>query len=170
MGKNKYGLNEWILCLLIAMATAGFMFVFCWPVRVEGVSMQDTFNPGDRLLMSRLSALRGYKTGDIVICRIIQSNKKKNAVKRIIAAPGDSLVIENGLVYLNGNLLDEDYIKHVHTPGNISLTLNEGEYFVMGDNRQDSYDSRAFGVVNKNDISGKIFLQWYPFAEMRAFL
>ena len=170
MGKKKNGLREWLVCLMIAVATAGSMFVFCWPVKVEGVSMQDTFNPGDRLFMSRLSAaLRSYKTGDIVICRITQDGKEKNAVKRVIAAPGDRLVIENGLVYLNGDILEEDYIKHGHTSGNISVTLGEGEYFIMGDNRQESFDSRSFGVVRKTDISGKVFLRWFPFGKMKIF-
>jgi len=169
MRKKRKGLNEWTLCLLIAVSTAVFMFIFCWPVKVDGVSMQDTFNPGDRLLISRLSALGGYKAGDIVICRILQNNVRKTAVKRVIATPGDRLVIENGIVYLNGNAINEDYIKHSHTLGSVDITLGEGEYFIMGDNREESYDSRAFGLVRKSDISGKVFFRWFPFGKIKIY-
>lgn len=125
-------------------------FVIC-RVTVEGVSMNPTYYTGDVLFVNRLSE---PKRGDIVTFE----RNNKSYIKRIIALPGDTILIDNSKVYVNGEVISEDYInEEVFEGGNYEdneYTLKEDEYFVMGDNRNYSLDSRKFGVVYKNEIIG----------------
>lgn len=125
-------------------------FVIC-RVTVEGVSMNPTYYTGDVLFVNRLSE---PKRGDIVTFE----RNNKSYIKRIIALPGDTILIDNSKVYVNGEVISEDYINEkVFEGGNYEdneYTLKADEYFVMGDNRNYSLDSRKFGVVYKNEIIG----------------
>lgn len=125
-------------------------FVIC-RVTVEGVSMNPTYHTGDVLFVNRLST---PERGDIVTF----SRNNKSYIKRIIALPGDTILIDNSKVYVNGEEISEDYINEdIFEGGNYEdneYTLKEDEYFVMGDNRNYSLDSRSFGVVYKNEIIG----------------
>lgn len=120
-------------------------------VTVEGVSMNPTYYTGDVLFVNRLSE---PKRGDIVTFE----RNNKSYIKRIIALPRDTILIDNSKVYVNGEVISEDYInEEVFEGGNYEdneYTLKEDEYFVMGDNRNYSLDSRKFGVVYKNEIIG----------------
>lgn len=125
-------------------------FVAC-KVSVEGVSMNPTYNTGDTLLITKLAT---PERGDIVTFR----KSGKYFIKRIIAIPGDTISVQNSKVYVNDNIIEEDYINEDTFEGgnieNTEFTLGEEEYFVMGDNRNNSLDSRTFGVVFKDEIIG----------------
>ncbi len=161
---------EWLQSLVEAVIIVTFLFVFCWPLKIDGRSMESTFFSGDRVLISRISALFGdVKNSDIIVCNIVEDGKQHSILKRAIAVPNDKIRIENGLVYINNILLDENYVS-VNVDFNLQETvLGENKFFVMGDNRELSYDSRYMGVVDKDQIVGKVLLKWFPFGEIKLF-
>lgn len=136
-------------------------------VRVNGHSMYPTLIENDFVLSTRYTKLQ---YGDIVMFK----HKDTNLIKRIIGVPGDTISIdENGIVKINNVELKEDYIrKHVDTYKNereYPITLEDGEYFVLGDNRDDSLDSRLIivGNVKEEEIIGKIKLSIIPFEKLK---
>lgn len=123
--------------------------------RVSGVSMENTFHDGEPVLYYRL--VSEYQRGDVVCIKMTNGD---NYIKRIIGVPGDTLELQDGQVVLNGYALTESYAVGQTWPETGSVTypveLGEGEYFVIGDNREESVDSRSFGPVTKAQIKGKI--------------
>lgn len=115
-------------------------------VKVDGISMEPTYKDKDKLVVRRLG--RPSK-GDIVVFK----RGSKYLIKRVIATPGDSISIEDNKVYVNNKLIYEDYIKG-NTEASLSTKLKESEYFIMGDNRENSLDSRVFGSILGEDIIG----------------
>ena len=188
-GKKKKSLGrellEWaeaiVLAVVVAMLVRGFIFTV---VRVDGSSMDSTLAHNDRLIVWRL----GYapKQGDIVIfAPDIPDNMGKNSfnriywVKRVIATGGQHVDIdyEENAVYVDGVKLEEDYLfageegetnYDVMRPGSgnyiDSIDVPEGQVFLMGDNRNNSRDSRNIGTVNVNTIVGKATLRFWPFS------
>ena len=140
------------------------LFTFCWPMRLTGSSMEPTLGDGEIVLMNRFSAMVGrYETGDIVMFRYEDENGSQTVVKRIIAAEGDHIrILENG-VEVNGELLEEAYAVG-RTYGLADLIVPAGTVYVMGDNRETSYDSRNMGVIAESDLKGKVFFRAYPFS------
>ena len=133
-------------------------YVFAFPYRIDGSSMESSYYTGDKVLISHISVwMDNVKRGDAVVCTLGDTT----VIKRVIAVPGDELLITGGKVYLNGTLLEEPYIgTDEYTSGDISLTLGSDEYFVMGDNRSVSLDSRQEGCISRSDIKGII---WFKF-------
>ncbi len=129
-------------------------YIFCFPYKVDGGSMEPNYYTGDKVFISHISAWSGnIERGDTVVCQLDDIQ----VIKRVIALPGDKLEVRDGLVYVNYSLLNEPYLdKDIYTGGAICLTLNNDEYFVMGDNRGVSYDSRKVGAINGDDIKGKV--------------
>ena len=125
-------------------------------VTVEGISMQPTYQTGDDLLVCRIKT---PQRGDILTFH----HGKDDLIKRVVGAPGDTIMFKGSSVYLNGVEIEESYImEKSFNVGNleegVEYEVKEGEYFVMGDNRNHSLDSRYFGVVKKEDIIGvKVF-------------
>lgn len=146
-----------------------YMFLFR-PFQVSGQSMLPTFHDKEYIL-TNLIGLRFEepKTGDVIVFRS-PTDQDKEFIKRVIGMPGDTTEIRNGLVYVNGELLNESvYLdESVRTPGGAflgegeSVTVPEGEYLVMGDNRPASSDSREWGLLKKTAITGKSFLVYWP--------
>ena len=125
------------------------------PFSISGQAMSPTLTNGEYVLIEKFN--HNYKQGDIVILRDPQ-DETSYLVKRIIGLPGDSLDIHDGNVYVNGRQFNEaSYLGNMQTPGNVSTTLAENEFFVLGDNRTQSFDSRDFGSVNGNLIVGKFW-------------
>lgn len=147
-------------------------------VLVKGSSMEPNFYHGDFVFINKLSTSFGtLKKGDIVICRL--NDEKKNIIKRVIGLPGDEIDLrDNGgdedtiySLYINGELVKEDYIKApMDTKGNIEYpyTVPENSYFVMGDNRNASSDSRrkSVGAIPKENLMGKVVFRLYPFSSI----
>lgn len=168
-------LLEWaeaiVLAVLVAMVIRGFIFTV---VRVDGQSMDHTLANNDRLIVWRL----GYepKQGDIVIfAPDIPENNGTNIfnriywVKRVIAVGGQHVEInyDENAVYVDGKKLEEDYLPEVMrhpVAGNVitSIDVEEGHVFLMGDNRNNSRDSRSIGQVNADDVVGKAVLRFWP--------
>lgn len=137
------------------------------PAAVIGNSMLPSFSGGDRVAC--VHSFSGYERGDVIIISHA-TRKDESIIKRVIAVGGDTVDIDfyKGTVSVNGRELDEPY---VNTPTNLSydmtfpVTVPEGKLFVLGDNRNDSLDSRStdIGFINENKVLGKVVFRFYPF-------
>ena len=160
---------DWAKCLVSAVV--GVVLIFTFLVRlisVSGGSMQNTLYTGDRLLMLN-SMFCDFEQGDIVVVNAYNAGLSDTIIKRIIAVGGQTVDIDflTGTVYVDGVPLDEPYVKEptYTTDGTeFPLTLQEDEYFVMGDNRNRSTDSRSvyLGAVKRDYIQGETFFLLIP--------
>ena len=139
-------------------------------VHVEGLSMFATLDDNDYLIANKIDyRLHPPQRGDIIILRPPATNST-DFIKRIIALPGERLLIRDGVVYINGHKLDEPYLPEAWTVDNSPPPWSNGdgavvpanEYFVMGDNRNRSQDSRFFGPINRDRIDGKAWFRIWP--------
>ena len=131
------------------------------PVRVEGVAMLPSFNDGDRVLMDK--NFGELKRGEI-IAFLYPKDRSKWYFKRIIGLPGETVEIEEGKVFINGQMLDEPYVDAGHNQYKANFPpkkVPEYQYFVMGDNRDNSSDSRYWGTVDKELITGKYYMTYF---------
>jgi len=148
-----------------------FLFVYIFlvqPHRVQGISMLPNFESGELLLTQKVSyRFSEPKLRDVIVFEAPIGNKA-DFIKRVIGLPGDTVKIEEGQVIVNGSKLEENYIDS-QTEGTIVTTLKADEYFVMGDNRSSSSDSRAFGPVKKDSIKGKVWLVYWPIIKSNNF-
>lgn len=141
------------------------------PAAVIGNSMLPNFSGGDRVAC--VHSFSGYERGDVIIISHA-TRKDESIIKRVIAVGGDTVDIDfyKGTVSVNGQVLDEPY---VNTPTNLSydmtfpVTVPEGKLFVLGDNRNDSLDSRStdIGFINENKVLGKVVFRFYPFDRIK---
>ena len=156
-------LKENAVFIFLLAATVGLFSVF-FLTTVSGESMTNTYQDGEKVICTRLFS---PKHGDVIVCDINaeleQGTVKKRLIKRIIAMEGDTIDIKDGTVYLNGEALDEPYIREPmeYVPENATafpLTIPEDKLFVMGDNRNASHDSRdsRYGLVDCDDVVGKV--------------
>jgi len=148
-------------------------------VHVIGLSMYPTLNDNDYLIANKLDfRLHPPQRGDIIIMRD-PFDSSKDFIKRVIALPGEDLLIKDGHVYINGHLLNEPYLRtdepwnnnaNWPAPGSPDAgqarTLPANQYFVMGDNRNASSDSRVFGWVARDRIEARAWLRIWPLAEL----
>ncbi len=160
-----------VAAVLVALLVRSFVFIM---VQVDGSSMLDTLHNENRLFVWRAGYLfDDPRRGDVVICHYPDNegnyDENVNYVKRVIGLPGDTVSIEAGDVYINGQKLDEPYVslnrksvKEYRDP----VTLGEDEYFVMGDNRNNSRDSRYVGAIKRDQIVGKAIWKLYPFDQI----
>jgi len=136
-------------------------------VRVENISMKPTLQPGYLLVVNKLASVLGEpKHGDIVVFDF-KGAGEEDYIKRIIGLPGDQVVIENGVVSVNGHPLTEPYISEMPRYSG-SWSVPEDSYFVLGDNRNNSSDSHQWGYVNEADLVGKAVFIYYPFNAIRS--
>lgn len=156
---------------VIVLAVGIFLIVYLLilrPHKIKGQSMHPTFPDAEYLLTEKISYYRhNPERGDVVVFKPPISEDE--FIKRVIGLPGDTLMVKDGKVYLNNELLREDYIK-VNTNSSsfleegVSYTVPAGNYFVMGDNRPHSSDSRAWGPITKDVITGKAWLVYWPYS------
>jgi signal peptidase I len=135
---------------------------------VDGPSMENDLHTGQRLIVSRIAyKFSSPRRGDVVVFRSTQ-NPEENIIKRVIGLPGETLVIDDGKVYVDGLLLDEAYVSSsTFLPYKGKWTIPEGYYFVMGDNRAHSSDSRRQGLIPAENIIGKAWISYWPPGEIR---
>jgi signal peptidase I len=155
-----------IIALLIVVPIRMFI---AQPFIVSGASMADTFHTGEYLIVDQLTYhFNQPSRGDVVIFRYPR-DPSKFFIKRIIGLPGDTIIIEDAKVTIineenpQGMTLDEPYIRSMRPANRLEETLGDREYFVMGDNRDESSDSRMWGVLQEERIIGRAFLRLFPF-------
>lgn len=164
----KKEILSWVGCFAIAIAAALFIVTFIGQrVEVDGQSMEPTLQDRDNLICDKLSyRFSNPERYDIVII-YPDEEKDKRWIKRVIGLPGEEVFIDkDGTIYIDGEPLDESYGKEIiEDPGLASepIQLGEDEYWVMGDNRNHSSDSRVIGPVPKSRILGKAFVRIFPF-------
>ena len=161
----------------VVLALAIFMLIYVFllqPHQVRGRSMEPNFENGEYILTDKFTyRIREPKRGDTIVFAAPPA-RKEDFIKRIIGVPGDTVSVKNGDVFINGKELEEGYIPpNFRTFGNQALkedqtiTLGKDEYFVMGDNREHSSDSRVFGIIYKRDIVGRAWFVYWPPARVR---
>lgn len=165
---QKLRLKDVLKDILIVVAVVVVIGFFVKPIIVEGASMNPTLQNKDYLLISKQSYTFGDpERGDIIVFPHHESTGDSLYIKRVIAIPGDHLEIYGGDVYINGELQNEEYIKSgAVTEGYIDLVIPEGQVFVMGDNRENSSDSRYFGTVSIEEVTGEVFVRLWPLSEI----
>lgn len=156
----------------VVVALSIFVVIYLFlvqPHMVKGASMDPTFHDGQYILTDKISyRIHTPKRGDVVVFKA-PMNPDFDYIKRIIGLPEDTIAISDGKVLVNGQPLSDEYIQTdtILLPGQYiqegeRITVGENEYFVLGDNRSHSADSRQWGMVPKNDIIGRVFFRYWP--------
>ncbi|MDO8444441.1 MAG: signal peptidase I [bacterium] len=161
-GSIVFDLAKWLILVLVVFVIFNTFFFSIFIV--SGASMDPTFKDGDWIAWNKnIYNNSNPVRGDIVVVNYPGDPNNKTYVKRIVGQPGDKIEIKNEHVFVNNLRLDEGYIAFsVGTDPNGVWTLNKNQYFVMGDNRPNSNDSRYFGPVEKRFILGKAISRLYP--------
>lgn len=168
----KKEILEWLKTIIVSVVIAIVITTFIRPTLVKGESMMPTLQPNNYLIINKVTYMfSGPVSGDIVVFATELHNldgSNKDLIKRVIGTEGDTVEIKEGKVYINGELISEEYILGNYTNGDVTLTIPEGKIFVMGDNRGNSLDSRSseVGLVDVSDIKGKVLIRLYPFNEL----
>ena len=173
-------LYEWLEALVVAFIVISLILTFLFRiVGVEGESMQDTLNDGDRLIISNL--FHRPQQGDIIVISGDRRNRDnldpggafQPLIKRIVATENQTVDIKGGYVYIDGNRMQEDYVTsdtHQVSERGLSFPVEipPGYVFVLGDNRTGSHDSRSIdiGLVNQHYILGRVILRVFPLGEI----
>jgi signal peptidase I len=161
----RTGLGVWLRDLIISLAIAAFIIIFLYqPVKVEGVSMMPSLEDQERIFVNKfVYRLEPIERGDVVVFRYPR-DPSKSYIKRVIAVAGDRLRIDGGQVYVNGEPLDETYVPPAYTDARSypEITVPADSYFVLGDHRSMSSDSREFGPFDQSYIYGKAVFGYWP--------
>jgi signal peptidase I len=163
----------WLLLrdLIFALMIAALVVVFIvQPVKVEGTSMLPRLHDGERIFVNKLIYYDEYswapkiERGDIVVFWF-PNDPSKSYIKRVVGLPGETVEVRDGQVLINGNVLDETYLDpkaNLSTRSEAPVPVKPNYYFVMGDNRDNSSDSRTWGLVPKKYIYGKALFRYWP--------
>ncbi|MBB5343203.1 signal peptidase I [Edaphobacter lichenicola] len=164
-GQRKGVMHSWLRDLVISVAVSTFIIIFLYqPVRVEGTSMLPMLEDQDRLFINKMAYRVGeIQRGDVVVF-LYPHDHEKSYIKRVIALPGDTLRIDHGQVIVNGRRISESYVprRFADDRSQPEMTVPGNEYFVMGDHRSISSDSRDFGPVDRDLIYGKAAFVYWP--------
>jgi signal peptidase I len=161
---KSVGLGLWLRDLIVSAAASVLIITFLYqPVRVEGTSMLPRLEDRDRLFINKfVYHVTAIERGDVVVFHYPR-DPEKSYIKRVIALPGDRIVIDRGQVLVNGNLLRETYVPLMYRDSRsmAEMIVPPETYFMMGDHRSISSDSREFGPVDRSLIYGKaVFIYW----------
>jgi signal peptidase I len=159
----------WARDLLVSLAIAAFIIIFLYqPVKVEGTSMMPGLEDQERIFVNKfVYRWEPIERGDIVVFRYPRDTSK-SYIKRVVGIAGDRIRIENGQVFVNGEALDEDYVPSDYADARsfAEVVVPRNSYFVLGDHRTMSNDSRDFGPVNERFIYGKAVFGYWPMEKL----
>jgi signal peptidase I len=163
--RQASGLGVWVRDLVISVAISAFIIIFIYqPVKVEGTSMMPSLDDQERIFVNKfVYRLEPIERGDIVVFRYPR-DPSKSYIKRVVGTEGDRIRIEGGQVYVNDEPLDERYVPPAYTDARSlpEIVVPPHCYFVLGDHRSMSSDSREFGPVNESFIYGKAVFGYWP--------
>lgn len=161
--KEKFGgtLIRWVRIVVMLMLISVFFHFSIVPSE----SMYPTMEVGDYILLYTLGD--DYERGDIIAFKFPE-NEEETYLKRIIGLPGERVEVSDGKVWVNGNVIEEDYIHEAPSYQYEEVTVPSGEYFVLGDNRNNSYDSSYFGFVREEKIKGKVMARLLPISRFEV--
>lgn len=156
-------LSKWVIVLVIIFTMIHFFVATLFIV--DGESMEPNYHSGEYIIVNRWQYLFGKPDrGDTVVLKFPGDPENKKYIKRIIGLPGENVIIQDGSVFINGEKLDEKYIPvGIQTLPNVNRTLKDDDYFLLGDNRDNSSDSRVWGVANRQHLIGSAWVILYPF-------
>jgi signal peptidase I len=159
----------WARDLLVSLAISAFIIIFLYqPVKVEGTSMMPGLEDQERIFVNKfVYRWEPIQRGDIVVFRYPRDTTK-SYIKRVIGVAGDRIRIENGQVFVNDEALDEDYVPNEYADARSypEVVVPANSYFVLGDHRTMSNDSRDFGPVNERFIYGKAVFGYWPMEKL----
>lgn len=157
--------------VIMLVLVIGAMQFFLPRSIVQGHSMEPNLEDGQRLAASPIPYIFGEpQRGDIVMLHPVEEDGPR-LVKRIIGLPNETIQFEDGLLFVNGQLIEEDYLATVcRSCRDGEWSLGENEYFIVGDNRASSYDSRNYGAISVESIIAKVLFRWYPLNELSLLL
>lgn len=165
----------WIIGIIILVKLIQAFLI--QPFIVDGASMLNTYHNQEFLLVDKLSYnIKSPKRGDVMIFKLFENANNpyegKHLIKRVIGKPGERVTVKRGVTTLYnkenpaGFVLDEPYVVFKDLQKEIDITLDEHHYFVMGDNRAQSYDSRDWGALDESNIKGQVVFRIYPFKQI----
>jgi len=163
--KKKFVFGEIIESVAIAVILAVIIRVFLFqPFYIPSGSMEPTLTKGDRIIVSKINyRLSSPQRGDVIVFKY-PVNPDKDFIKRVIGLPGETLEIRDNKLYINGEFVEQPFLPPYLTYGDFGpVTIPEGRYFMMGDNRNNSEDSRFWGTLPSENIIGKTLLIYWPF-------
>jgi signal peptidase I len=159
----------WVRDLLVSLAISAFIIIFLYqPVKVEGTSMMPGLEDQERIFVNKfVYRWEPIQRGDIIVFRYPRDTSK-SYIKRVIGIAGDHIRIENGQVYVNGEVLDEDYVPTDYADARSygEIVVPASSFFVLGDHRTMSNDSRDFGTVDERYIYGKAVFGYWPMEKL----
>lgn len=169
---KRFGLLIFEIVKVVLISLAIILPIRLWlvqPFYVEGASMEPNFYDSEYLIINEISYhFENPQRGEVIIFRN-PKNTKIYFIKRVIGLPGETIEIKQGRVFINDELIEEAYIENFSTQSNQIISLADDEYFVMGDNRINSYDSRAIGPVKEQYIIGKVWFRGWPLDRVNSF-
>ncbi len=162
----------WVVEIAAALLLAALFSIFmCKSVVIQEGSMEPTLEAGDQVLINTAAyRFSSPKRGDVIAFRLNDNSSSSMHIKRIIGLPGETILINEGQVVIDGEVYSEEDMPAIENPGEAetTITLAKNEYFVLGDNRNSSEDSRytTIGMVLEDNIVGKIWFRTEPFSEI----
>ncbi len=150
-------LIPYVIILIVVVLVRTFLVT---PIIVNGPSMNPTLDGGELMILNKLGKIDRY---DIVVAKLDKKGYNEEIIKRVIGMPGDRVLCENGIVYVNGKKIKEEYVQGT-TPDFKGVTLKKDEYFIMGDNRENSLDSTELGPFKSSKIKGTTNIVLFPFS------
>ena len=167
----KREIFEWIMVFVVAAAMAFVVRTFIFePVRVDGSSMLNTLTDSEFMIATKFDYLFGDpQRFDIVICNYPNTSDGMYRVKRVIGMPGETIQLFGGELYVNGEMMEQNFDMHSATQNFGPFTVPEDHYFVIGDNRSNSKDSRSIlvGPLKRSEIKGHVRAVVFPLSGMR---
>ncbi len=162
---------SWKSFFLVLAGIILFRVFVLEPHNVSGSSMDDTFKDGDYVIVDKISyRFKNPEKGDVIVFNPPASIENKSRfIKRIIATPGETIEVKGNETFIDKKPVVENFVTYKSPKIATSTTLSDAQYFVMGDNRYVSYDSRYWGPIVKDEIQGRVLIRLYPFNKIELF-
>jgi len=182
----RHALREIVESVVMAVVLYVIISTLVGRYQILNVSMEPNFHEGQRVVVSRLGRLLtgvahaedrqandslGLKRGQVAVLYPNAQHEEPPLIKRVIGLPGETITIANGQVQINGQPINEPYLNGLSTQcaQNCNVTLGPGQYFVLGDNRSNSLDSRSFGPVTADNVIGQVILRYWPLDKIEIY-